>query len=86
MNGPMIQIGGSVENTNNVGENILSILKVGRESGSDQETIRAALHALTQLTQTKNVSITNSMFVGEKHESYVLDLEPLDESDNEPSD
>lgn len=45
---------------------ICTILAVGHETHSEQQTIREALQTLSHMSQVSGVTITNSNFTGDK--------------------
>jgi hypothetical protein len=63
-----IKIGNEVskETSENLKDIITTIFTVGAESRMEQETIRAALTLVAQVSEVKNTTINNSTFSGDK--------------------
>lgn len=85
----MINVGNDINNNEvtiaALAEALVSVIKAGAETRTEQETIRTALKAVGEIAQVSGVTITNSTF--STNDAKPLDIKPdptvsLDDDDD----
>ena len=63
-----LHIGAKVDKASaqNMAEAICEVFREGHKHHQDQSTIQLAINSLTSVLEVKNVTVSNSNFVGEK--------------------